>query len=219
MRVFLALVSTCVVAMAAAAPASAVCANEDAIPNAENLDLIRDAVICLHNEARTEADVALLSRDGRLETAADSHAQDMVADGYFAHDSLSGVDPFERMKRTGYIGHDIVWNAGETIAWASGTSATPKSVVDAWMDATTQRLTMLAPDFRDIGVGIALGAPVERDANALPAVTYTVDYGWRTTERSLRTCLRRASKRRRAPIRRAMRARCHGLAARAASVG
>ncbi len=215
MRVLLALVSTCVVALAAAAPASAVCANEDAIPTAENLDLIRDAVICLHNEARGEGGVALLERDGRLETAAGSHAQDMVAEGYFAHDSLSGVDPFERMRHTGYIGRGIVWNAGETIAWASGSSATPKSVVDAWMNATTQRLTMLAPDFRDIGVGIALGAPVERDADALPAVTYTVDYGWRASERSLRTCLRRAAKRRRAPVRRAMRARCHGLAGRA----
>ena len=215
MRVLLALVSTCVVALAASAPASAACANEDAIPTAENLDLIRDAVICLHNEARGEDGVALLERDGRLETAADEHAQDMVAEGYFAHDSLSGVDPFERMRHTGYIGRGIVWNAGETIAWASGSSATPKSVVDAWMNATTQRLTMLAPDFRDIGVGIALGAPVERDADALPAVTYTVDYGWRASERSLRTCLRHAAKRRRAPVRRAMRARCHGLAGRA----
>jgi hypothetical protein len=78
---------------------------------------------------------------------------------------------------------------------------------------------MLAPDFRDIGVGIALGAPVERDADALPAVTYTVDYGWRTTERSLRICLRRAAKRRHAPARRTMRARCHGLPGRAAHAG
>ncbi len=219
MRVFLAVVSTCVVALAAAVPASAACANEDAIPTAENLDLIREAVICLHNEARKDADVALLERDGRLATAADQHAQDMVADGYFAHDAPSGLDPFDRMRRAGYIGRGIVWNAGETIAWASGASATPRSVVDAWMDATTQRLTMLAPDFRDIGVGIALGAPIERDADALPAVTYTVDYGWRTTERALRICLRRAAKRRRAPIRRAMRSRCYGLAGRAADVG
>src|SRR5215213_3747152 len=51
MRVFLALVSTCVLALAAAAPASAVCANEDAIPTVENLDLIREAVVCLHNDA------------------------------------------------------------------------------------------------------------------------------------------------------------------------
>jgi uncharacterized protein YkwD len=211
--------AACAFALTGAAPASAACANEDTIPTAENLELIREAVICLHNQARDEKKLAWLERDGRLTAAADRHAQDMVAQGYFAHDSLDGVDPFDRMRRTGYIGRGIVWNAGETIAWASGSYATPKSVVDAWMGATTKRLTMLAPDFRDIGVGIALGAPVERDPGAAPAVTYTVDYGWRITQRALRRCLRRAERRKRRPVRRLMRARCYGLIARGAKVG
>jgi uncharacterized protein YkwD len=218
-RTFLAAVMAAfAIALTGAAPASAACANENTIPTADNLDLIREAVICLHNEARDKANVALLERDGRLESAADAHAQDMVGQVYFAHDSLEGASPFNRMRRTGYIGPDIIWNAGETIAWASGSSATPKSVVDAWMDATTQRLTMLAPDFRDIGVGVALGAPVERDPGAAPAVTYTVDYGWRISQRSLRRCLRRAERSRR-PVRRLMRARCYGVIARGAKVG
>jgi uncharacterized protein YkwD len=219
-RTFLAVVMAAfAIALAGAAPASAACANEDLIPTAENLDLIREAVICLHNEARDKADVALLDRDGRLEDAAEEHAEDMVEQTYFAHDSLSGASPFRRMRETGYIGPDIIWNAGETIAWASGASATPKSVVDAWMDATTQRLTMLAPDFRDVGVGVALGAPVERDPGASPAVTYTVDYGWRITERALRRCLRRAERSKRRPVRRLMRARCYGFNGRSAKVG
>jgi uncharacterized protein YkwD len=218
-RTFLAVVMAAfAIALTGAAPASAACANEDAIPTADNLELIREAVICLHNEAREKANVALLERDGRLEAAADRHAQDMVEQDYFAHDSLEGTSPFKRMRQTDYIGPDIIWNAGETIAWASGASATPKSVVDAWMDATTQRLTMLAPDFRDIGVGVTLGAPVERDPGAAPAVTYTVDYGWRITERALRRCLRRAERKRR-PVRRLMRARCYGFIARDAKVG
>ena len=207
--------STCVALLAAAAPASAACANADTVPTAENLAEIRAAVICLHNEARKERNVALLSADARLTTAAQTHADDMVAQRYFAHDSPSGLDPFERMRDTGYIGRDIVWNAGETIAWASGSLTTPRSVMNSWMRATTQRLTLLAPDFRDIGVGIALGAPVERDPNASPAVTYTVDYGWRTSARALRECLRRAANRS-GPVRRVMRAKCHGLGGRVA---
>lgn len=219
-RTFLAAVmASCALALTGAAPASAACANEDTIPTAENLDLIREAVICLHNEARGQANLALLERDGRLTDAANQHAEDMVAGGYFAHQSPTDVDPFDRMRQADYIGRGIIWNAGETIAWASGSLATPKSVVDSWLDATTQRLTMLAPDFRDIGVGIALGAPVERDADALPAVTYTVDYGWRITQRSLRRCLRRAANRKRRPVRRLMRARCYGSVARGAKVG
>lgn len=220
-RTFLAVITAaCALALTGAAPALAACPNEDAIPTAENLDQIREAVICLHNEARAKAKAALLERDGRLTEAANDHAQDMVDQGYFAHQSpLDGVDPFDRMRETGYIGPGIIWNAGETIAWASGSFATPKRVVESWLDATTQRLTMLAPDFRDIGVGITLGAPVDRGPDALPAVTYTVDYGWRVTQRALRRCLRRAEERRRTRVRRLMRDRCYGLTVRDAEVG
>ena len=218
MRKSLALAITCIAALAGPAQASAECANADALPTAENLEQIRAAIICLHNEARKEAGVAVLRSDARLATAADGHANDMVAQGYFSHDAPSGRGTFDRMRSTGYIRRGVVWNAGETIAWASGSKSTPRAVVDAWMGATTQRLTMLAPDFRHIGVGVALGAPVERAPDASPAVTFTVDYGWRTTLRALRTCLRRAAKRTGA-ARRLMRAKCHGLVARGAHVG
>ena len=218
MRLFLALLVTCIAALAGAAQASAACPNADVVPTAENLEQVRAAIICLHNEARDKARVALLRANDRLTTAADGHAQDMVEQGYFAHDAPSGLNPFERMRQTGYIGRGIVWNAGETIAWASGAFATPRGVMNAWMGATTQRLTLLAPDFRHIGVGVALGAPVERAPDAAPAVTYTIDYGWRITERALRICLRRAA-RETGPARRLMRAKCHGLVGRGAHVG
>ena len=212
MRLFLAILGSTAALLAGAVQASAACPDTDTVPTAENLAEIRAAIVCLHNEAREKAGAVRLRADARLELAADRHAQDMVAQGYFGHDSLTGVDPFDRMRKTGYIGRGIVWNAGETIAWASGSFATPQKIMEAWMKATTQRLTLLAPDFRHIGVGIALGAPVERAADALPAVTYTIDYGWRTTEKALRSCLRKASHRP-GRLRRVMRAKCHGLPA------
>jgi uncharacterized protein YkwD len=197
-----------------AAQAYADCPNADTVPTAENLEDIRAALICLHNEERMKARVPVLRSDSRLTAAAEGHAQDMVAKQYFSHDTPTGVDPFDRMRRAGYIGPKIVWNASETIAWASGSRATPRSVMSSWLYSTSQRLTLLAPDFRDIGVGIALGAPIERQPGAAPAVTYTVDYGWRTTQRALRRCLRKAEKRRRATVRRALRTKCHGLGSR-----
>jgi hypothetical protein len=211
--------AACALALAGPAPALAVCPNEDAIPTAENLEAIRAAVVCLHNEERVKAGVTALSPDARLTAAAQKHTDDMVTNLYFGHDSPSGVNPFDRMRREGYIGSKVVWNAGETIAWASGSRATPRVVFDSWLASTSQRLTLLAPDFRDIGVGITLGAPLERLPGAAPAVTYTVDYGWRTTMRALRTCLRKAERQRRPAARRGMRAKCHGLERRAARVG
>jgi uncharacterized protein YkwD len=209
--------ASCALALAGAAQASAACANADMLPTADNLALIREAFVCLHNEARANADAALLETDSRLAVAAQRHATDMVENQYFGHDTPSSIDPFDRMEKAGYIGRGIVWNAGETIAWASGSYTTPRKVMEAWMGQTTQRLTLLAPDFRDIGVGVALGAPVERDPGASQAVTYTIDYGWRTPARTLRSCLRKAEGKRRAAMRRVMRAKCHGLSARGAT--
>lgn len=202
---------TCVIVLVAAGQASAACPDADTVPTADNLPQIRAALICLHNEERQKAKVALLNSNQQLATAAQRHADDMVARQYFAHDTLDGVDPFDRMKRAGYISSDFMWNAGETIAWASGSYTTPRSVMNSWLKSTSQRLTLLAPDFRQIGVGIALGAPVARDANASPAVTYTVDYGWRLSKTALRACLRRATSKGTASHRRLMRAKCHGL--------
>ncbi|MGH2838085.1 MAG: CAP domain-containing protein, partial [Thermoleophilaceae bacterium] len=212
LRFLAVLAASCAFVLGGAAQASAACLNEDAIPTAENIEAIRTAFICLHNEEREKASAAVLRADSRLLTAAQKHAEDMVADGYFGHDTPDGINPFDRMRREGYLGRGFVWNAGETIAWASGSRATPRSVMDSWLDSTSQRLTLLAPDFRHIGVGIALGAPVERDPGASPAVTYTIDYGWRTSVRAMRRCLRRAENNRLASVRRVMRAKCHGLA-------
>ena len=202
---------TCFAALAGAGQASAACVDAGTIPTAENIPQIRAALICLHNEAREEANVGPLRSNDLLLNAAQKHSDDMVARQYFAHDTPDGVDPFKRMKRAGYIDRTFVWNAGETIAWASGGYVTPRQVMAAWLDSTSQRLTLLAPDFRDIGVGVTLGAPVARDPDAPLAVTYTVDYGWRTNARKLRTCLRRAAKKRKTAHRRLMRAKCHGL--------
>jgi Cysteine-rich secretory protein family len=211
-RTFLAvIVLSCVMSLSGAAQASAACPDADTVPTADNLPQIRAALICLHNEEREKANVALLNSNQLLTTAAQQHADDMVALQYFGHDAPDGASPFNRMRRAGYIGPDFVWNAGETIAWASGALTTPRSVMNSWLKSTSQRLTLLAPDFRHIGVGVSLGAPVERDANASPAVTYTVDYGWRASESAVRACLRRAAKRHTAAHRRLQRAKCNGL--------
>ena len=210
--------AACALALAGPAPALADCPNADTVPTAENLAAVNEALICLHNEERAKAGVAPLSPDARLTAAAQKHSDDMVANLYFSHDSPTGVNPFDRMRREGYIAPKVVWNAGETIAWASGSRTTPRIVMESWLASTSQRLTLLAPDFRDIGVGITLGAPLERLPGAAPAVTFTVDYGWRTTVRALQRCVRRAERKRRPAARRGMRAKCHGLETRGARI-
>lgn len=210
--VLIAALTGCCAALGAAAPnALAACRNADTVPTARNLPAVRAALVCLHNEERRAAGVRALRRQGQLAKAARRHARHMVARRYFAHEAPSGRGPFERLRRAGYFKRGFAWNAGESIAWASGALTTPRNVIDAWLAQPSQRQTMLAPDFKHIGIGVVMGAPVRRGPHATPAVTFTVDYGWRRRARAVRRCIRRAGQKQGAATRRDARARCHGL--------
>lgn len=202
----------CTVALAGAAPASAECADADTVPNADNVPAIRAAITCLLNEERQKAKVALLRSDARLLTSAQGHSDDMVARKFFAADTPEGVGPFKRMRQAGYITPDVFWNAGETLVWASGTYTTPRNIMYSLIEQPRERITLLAPNWRHIGVGVSFGTPVDRDPIATPAVTYTIDYGVRVSEKKRLACLRRAAKKRRTAHRRLMQAKCGGQA-------
>ena len=103
---------------------------------------------------------APLRLDAQLDRAARRHSQDMVAGRYFAHDSRSGARFSARIARTGWMNGRARWSVGENLAWGSGTQATPRSIVAAWMQSAGHRHNILSPRFRVIGIGIVSGAPV-----------------------------------------------------------
>ena len=170
----------------AAPTAAAACADADLRPDPTNLERVRAALICLHNDERRASGVAPLRSNGLLESSATAHSSDMVTNRYFAHDSLDGSDPFDRMRRAGYAGRRYTWNAGENIGWGSSSVSTPRAIFDAWMQSTGHRLTLLASDFSELGVGIWLGAPDAEYAHLGSAATYTVDFGWRKARKKKR---------------------------------
>lgn len=195
MRSALGAVTCCVAAMAAAPSAYAMCPYEDVGPTAATLDQARAAIVCLHNEERKASGVPAVRSNALLDTSAAKHSADMVARRFFEHATPDGLDPFDRMRRAGYIRKGIVWNAGENIAWATGGLATPRSIFDAWMGSTGHRLTLLASEFSELGVGVVMGAPSPDYLDLTTAVTYTVDFGWRDTRTP---CAKRRASRARA---------------------
>src|SRR2546423_1519821 len=70
----------------------------------------------------------------------------------------------------GYSGRTL----GENIAWGSLQYSTPASIVKMWMHSPGHRANILRAGFRDIGIGIARGAP---QAGVHGAATYTTDFG------------------------------------------
>src|ERR1700736_4294245 len=67
------------------------CENTQLTPEAGNLALISGSVLCLINLERARHGETPLVPRPILERAADAHAQELVADDYFAHVSPNGV--------------------------------------------------------------------------------------------------------------------------------
>jgi uncharacterized protein YkwD len=132
----------------------------------------RDATLCLLNRVRSQHGLHPLRLNRKLSRAARRHSRDMVRRRYFAHASLDGRSPFARMRATRYVPRGASWTLGENIGWGSGSLGEPAALVRAWMRSPGHRANILSRRFRDIGIGIALGAPVGGRG-----ATYTTDFG------------------------------------------
>jgi uncharacterized protein YkwD len=150
---------------------SGACASTSANPSPSNLGRMSSAILCLLNAERRAQGLSSLHSNGQLRRAAKGWANRMVAARFFAHEAGSST-VLSRVKRTGYVRGS--WSLGENIAWGSGALATPRAIVNGWMHSPGHRANILHGQFRDIGIGIKLGAP---GAGLSGGATYVTDFG------------------------------------------
>jgi uncharacterized protein YkwD len=150
---------------------SGACASTSANPSPSNLGRMQAAILCLLNAERRGKGLASLHSNRKLRRAAKGWANRMVAGRFFAHEAGSST-VLSRIRRTGYVRGD--WSLGENIAWGSGALATPRAIVNGWMHSPGHRANILHGAFRDIGIGIKLGAP---GAGLSGGATYVTDFG------------------------------------------
>ncbi len=162
--------------LAPAAPAIA-CPDADARPPQLTADEARDSVVCLMNKRRRSNGLQKLTVNVKLQRAAQRHSNSMDAGNYFDHDSPNGSDPISRIQDTGYLSGARSWGVGETIRWGSGSLSTPRVAVQEWMNSASHREIMLSGSYRQVGVGVALGAPI--NGYGRDAAIYTADFGYR----------------------------------------
>ena len=163
-------------ALARCAPATASaddCAGADLVPAADNVAVVGQATLCLLNQQRAAHGVGALAENATLTTASAGYSQRMVAQGFFDHESPDGGTLVERLTGAGYLADDDAWVVGENIGWGQGTLATPRSMVDAWMNSPGHRENLLSGDYTQVGLGLALGTPADQTWGA----TYTTDFG------------------------------------------
>ncbi|MFF8293487.1 CAP domain-containing protein [Streptomyces sp. NPDC016309] len=106
-------------------------------------------VVALTNAARAKAGCAPLRVDPRLRAAAQGHADDMAARGYYGHAGPGGHDAGDRMEAAGYG-----WRA-----WGENIHRGPRSPARAvrdWMASEGHRKNVMNCRFTDIGVGVSL---------------------------------------------------------------
>ena len=182
-------VALALLALAPAGARAADCPGADAVPAADNLVAIGQATLCLVNEQRAARGLAGLRENARLTGASARYSQTMVARAFFAHESPDGATLVDRLTSAGYLDGGDGWVVGENIGWGQGPLSTPRAMVDAWMNSAGHRRNILAADYGEIGLGLALGTPEDASWGA----TYTTDFGRRPA--------RRKAKRRRAVAR------------------
>jgi uncharacterized protein YkwD len=161
--------------LALAAPASALadCGGADLVPDAGNLGAAGQTTLCLVNAERAANGLSALSEESRLTNASAAFSRRMVAEQFFDHVAPDGSTLVKRLTTVGYISDDVDWSAGENIAWGQGTLATPRSIVAAWMASPGHRANILNGEYTQIGLGLAVGSPVDAGWGA----TYTTDFG------------------------------------------
>ncbi|MCZ4125651.1 CAP domain-containing protein [Streptomyces sp. H39-S7] len=106
-------------------------------------------VVGLVNVERLKHGCRRVAVNAKLTTAAQAHADDMAARGYYQHTTPDGTTPAARLSSAGYR-----WKRwGENIGKGS---RNPQTVMDAWMRSASHRSNILNCAFREIGVGVSM---------------------------------------------------------------
>lgn len=149
------------------------CENADVMPAPGNEGVVRAAILCLHNQIRAGRGLPLLRENAKLRRAAVGHSADMVQRRFFDHTSPSGTTFVKRIFAARYASNRVAWSLGENLAWGTGSLATPREIMKAWMQSPGHRANVVKRSYREIGIGVVIGTPSAGDDGA----TYTADFG------------------------------------------
>lgn len=106
-----------------------------------------EQMLRLLNDERTRLSLTQLVRDSTLDAAARAHSVDMLQRGYFAHETLEGRTPLDRMRAAG----SQFSFAGENLALAPTVALAHQGL----MESPGHRANILGPEFRRVGIGAA----------------------------------------------------------------
>ena len=143
------------------------------MPTPETVEVVRAAILCLHNQIRSQKGLPLLKDNAKLRKAAVGHSSAMVGQGYFDHVSPDGRTFVDRIIGAGYAKRNDGWTLGENLAWGTGELSTANGLMNAWMNSSGHKANILKKAYREVGIGIRIGVPSDEAVGA----TVTADFG------------------------------------------
>jgi uncharacterized protein YkwD len=131
-----------------------------------DLERVRTQMLVRVNAERAAAGAPPLTRDPRLDEAAQRHAEDMLLRSYYNHVSPDGSTPTTRVRKSGYTSRTVAENI------ARGPVAV-EEVMNNWMGSSGHRRNLLLPAFTQIGIGVVVG----RNEAMGDTVVWVQDFG------------------------------------------
>lgn len=147
------------------APAAPHAGGIAAAPDDDSLRALRTRLLDLLNAHRAVTGLPLLRPDPLAETAAQLQAKDMESAGIMRHTDSSGRSPYERFQSIGGLatlyGENVAYFGLDINDLANEWQAIDK--LDAMMMAEQapddgHREAILSPAYREVGIGVAIGA-------------------------------------------------------------
>jgi len=159
-------------AAAVAAPAAAV-----------RLQTLDDEILVRLNATRVSRGLRPLMLSSQLRDAAVAHSRSMLEGGFFTHESRDGSPFAARVKRYYRSSGYASWSAGENLLYnTAGLDA--RMAIEAWLDSPPHRANMLAPGWREVGIGSLHASSAGGTFGGSPTWVVTMDFGTRTGSRT-----------------------------------
>ena len=146
--------------------------------NALELDVVREL-----NRVRAEHGLRPLRAGSGLRIAAAEHSRAMLEYGFFEHESVDGTAFDDRIRRFYTDRGWDKWSVGETLL-SSSAEIDASHVVAAWLNSRPHRAIILAPVWRDAGIGAYFAGEAAGDFGDSPALVVTADFGLRAKKAS-----------------------------------
>jgi len=128
------------------------------------------ALVCDINVVRADNRLPAVRWDWRLWWVAQQRAEAMARAQTFAHlPDLGGA-----AARAGYVLQGGDGALFENLGWARGSDSTPLALTLGWLRSDIHRINILDRRIRDIGVGMAEGAPTR---GGTTGIFYVAEFG------------------------------------------